>query len=217
VAGDDPVVGVGAGEPGVEVGLPAGGQGVAAGAQPVEQANGGANPLADHVELAVGGVGVAVALSESAQKVPDRVAVQQLFVVRVAVLGDGAGDPSFDPSEVLVAGGECAGGTGTLRKCSSGLLGGKSSSAAWFSGPAPVARSASTDLTTSRLSQFNAVAGRSMLASVSCRTWSSGRIAPVVSASSPRSCWCRRQRLQAPAVSRPVVPQPVHVFQKPRS
>ncbi len=84
--------------------MTAGGKGEPAAAQPVEQNDGGAHPLADHIELTVGGWGAAVALPEPSQHVPDRVAVQQLFVFGVAALVDGLGDPPLDPCELLVAG-----------------------------------------------------------------------------------------------------------------
>jgi hypothetical protein len=98
------------GEPGVEVGLPACGQCASAAAQPVEQADRRANSSADQVELAVGGVGTAVALPEPPEHVPDRVSVQQFLLVRLGVLVEGVGDPPFDPREVLVTGGQCCGG-----------------------------------------------------------------------------------------------------------
>lgn len=63
-------------EPGVEVGLPGCGECESAAAQPVEQADCGANSSADQVELGVGGVGTVVALPEPPEYVPDRVAVQ---------------------------------------------------------------------------------------------------------------------------------------------
>ena len=102
----------------------------------------------------------------------------------------------------------------TLRRCSTGLLDGRSSRAAWLSGRCPVARSASTDLTVLRLSQCNTVAGRSTVASVWCRTCSSGRIWPLVSARSSLSCWWRWQRRQTPAMRPPLAPQVGQVFQK---
>ena len=67
-------------------------------------------PLADHVELAVGGLGAAVALPDPPQLVPDRVAAQQLPVPRVGALGESLGDPSLEPGELLVAGGQDRGG-----------------------------------------------------------------------------------------------------------
>jgi len=86
--------------------------------------------LPDRVELAIGGSRVAVALPQPAQQVPGRVAVQQFFVVRAGVLADGLADPALDPGQLLVAGRQRCGGDQTARRCSMGLPGGRSSSAA---------------------------------------------------------------------------------------
>src|SRR5262249_33840762 len=66
VTGPEAGGGHAAGQPEVKVGLSAGGRGRVATSQPVEETDGGADVLADGVELPVGGLGVAVALSQPA-------------------------------------------------------------------------------------------------------------------------------------------------------
>ena len=88
----------------------AGGQGQAAGVQPVEQHDGGPDSLADRGELAVGRRRAVVALAQPAQQVPDRVAVQQFLIVTVTEVAKGGVDPVLEPGEVFIAGGQRAGG-----------------------------------------------------------------------------------------------------------
>ena len=76
--------GVIAGQPGVEVALPGGGQPEAAGGEPVQQRDGGPDVPLDGDGLAVGDVLAAGAAPEPAQGVPGRVAVQQLPLAGIA-------------------------------------------------------------------------------------------------------------------------------------
>ena len=76
--------GVVAGQPGVEVALPGGGQLEAAGGEPVQQRDGGPDVPLDGDGLAVGDVLAAGAAPEPAQGVPDGVAVQQLPLAVIA-------------------------------------------------------------------------------------------------------------------------------------
>ncbi len=70
-----------AGQPGVDVALPAGGQRHAAGGEPVQQRDGGLDVLLDADGLLVGGVHAAKPAAQAPQQVPDGVAVQQLLFV----------------------------------------------------------------------------------------------------------------------------------------
>ena len=74
--------------------------------QPIEQCDRGSDVLPDDDGLAVGGVGVACALSQPAQQVPDGVAAQQVLFIGVGAFGDGGVDPVFESDHVLVAGGQ---------------------------------------------------------------------------------------------------------------
>lgn len=104
------VGGLGAGEPGVEVWLSCGVQGEVVAGEPVQQCGGAANVLADGDELGVGDLAALGALAESAQQVPDGVAVQQVLLVGVVAACDGVGDPAFQPGHLFVAGRECPDG-----------------------------------------------------------------------------------------------------------
>jgi hypothetical protein len=173
--------------------------------------------LPDRVELAIGGGGAPVALPEPSQQVPGRVAVQQFLVVRAGVLADGLADQRSIRASCSSRAGSAAVATRTARRCSMGLPGVRSSSAAWLSGRCPAASSASTVRVAARLSQFSTVSGRPALARVSCSSRSSGRTCPPGPASSSPS-WRRSwQRRQIPASRRPLAPQAAQAFQKPGS
>ena len=87
--------GGGGGDPTVEVELGAGGQSELVGGEPVHERGGGVDVAAGEGGLVGGGVGVAGALTEPSQDVPDGVAVQHLFVVGVTASSDGSGGPGL--------------------------------------------------------------------------------------------------------------------------
>ena len=99
-----------AGQPGVEIALPGGGQVETAGGEPVQQRDGGPDVPLDGDGLAVGDVLAAGPAPDPAQGMPDGIAVQQLPFVVIVASGDGGRDPAFEADHVLVAGRQCAGG-----------------------------------------------------------------------------------------------------------
>ena len=98
--------GVIAGDPGVQVVLPAGGQGEVAGGEPVQQAGRGRDVPADADQLVVGGAGVPGPPAQAAQQVPDGVVVQHVLLAGVAAAVDRCGDPAFQPGHLLIAVGQ---------------------------------------------------------------------------------------------------------------
>ncbi len=73
------------------------------GCKPVEESDRGPNLLADDDVLGVRSLTAEGAVPQPPQQVPDGVAVQQVLLVGVGAVGDGAGDPPFEPDHVLVA------------------------------------------------------------------------------------------------------------------
>ena len=110
VPGIAAVAGLVAGQPCVEVCLAGVGQGAAAGAEPFEQRDGGADVAFHGDQLGVGGVSAVVALPQPVQQVPDGVAVQQLPLPGIVAFGEGACDPAFEAGQVFIAGRQGTGG-----------------------------------------------------------------------------------------------------------
>src|SRR6266699_704005 len=98
------------GRPLVEIALRAGGQREPACGQPGQECHGGGDVPAGDAGLVVGGVGAADPVTQPAEYVPGRVAVQDLLLLPVGPAGDGLRDPAFELDEVLVAGGQRSGG-----------------------------------------------------------------------------------------------------------
>ena len=98
------------GQPCFQVALVGRGQSETAGGEPVEQGDGGLDDPLGGDDLAAGGVSTVQPGAQPAGHLPDGVAVQQLLLVRVAPVGDGGGDPAFQPGELFIAGCQCAGG-----------------------------------------------------------------------------------------------------------
>src|SRR6266704_3869154 len=98
------------GRPLVEIALRAGGQREPACGQPVQECHGGGDVPAGDAGLAVGGVGAADPVTQPAQDVPGRVAVQDFLLLRIGPAGGGLRGPAFELDEVLVAGGQRSGG-----------------------------------------------------------------------------------------------------------
>lgn len=61
--------------------------------------------------------------AESAQHVPERVAVQQLFLIEVGPGRDSLADPAFELGEVFIAGGQCPGGNQDAAQVGQGFAG----------------------------------------------------------------------------------------------
>ena len=96
------VGGLRAGQPGLQVALPGGGQGQVAGGQPVQQRGSGVDVPLGGGDLVGGGVRAAEPGAQPAGHVPDGVAVQQLLLAGVGTLGDDPGGPAFQPGHLLV-------------------------------------------------------------------------------------------------------------------
>jgi hypothetical protein len=103
-------VGAVGGEPSVEVALPSRLQGEPVGGEPVEQLQRAAQVPHQVRGLDRGRLGAPVAAAKAAQHVPDRVAPQEVLLVGVVALPDGAGNRLLQPGHVFVADGQRAGG-----------------------------------------------------------------------------------------------------------
>jgi hypothetical protein len=110
VSGVAAVGGLFAGDPGVEVSLPGGGQREVVGGEPVEQREGALDVLFDDDGLTVGGGLIGQPVTEPPQQMPDGVAVQQLLLIGIGPVVDGAGDPVFQSGDVLVSRRQCSDG-----------------------------------------------------------------------------------------------------------
>ena len=203
------------GHPLVKVGLRAGGQRETACGQPVQECHGGGDVPAGDAGLVVGGVGAADPVAQPAQDVPGRVAVQDLLLLPVGPAGDGLRDPAFELDEVLVAGGQRSGGDQDAAQVRQWFARGQFVERGMGERRRPAASSVSMVCEVALESQARTAAGRSVVASVWCRTCSSGRTLPVPSASSSSSRWRRWQRRHAPAIRRPGLPQAGQVLKKP--
>ena len=99
-----------AGDPGVQIVLPARGQGEVAGGEPVQEGDRGPDVLADAGQLVVGGIGALGAAAEPSQQMPDGIPVQHVLLIRVVTAGGRGGDPALQPGHLLIAVGQRADG-----------------------------------------------------------------------------------------------------------
>ncbi len=125
VGGLVPVGGVLAGCPSIQVRLGAGCQGEILAGQPVQEVRSCGDVAAGVEGLQVGGMGAAQPLAESAQMVPDGVALQDPPLAGVCPGADGDGDPAFQLDQPLIAGGQRADGDQDAAQVSECLAGGE--------------------------------------------------------------------------------------------
>ena len=100
----------GPGQPLVELGLGAGGQGQPACGEPVQERRGGGDVVAHVLDLLAGGGPAVEAAAQAAQVMPGGVSAQGLPVPGIRLPGDGLADPAFQGCEALVPGRERARG-----------------------------------------------------------------------------------------------------------
>ncbi|HWG62811.1 MAG TPA: hypothetical protein VG253_13970 [Streptosporangiaceae bacterium] len=89
-------------QPSFEVTLAAGRECQVLGGEPVEQDHGGADALAHHRELLMGGVLAAGAAAQAAQKMPDGVAAQELPLTGIVAAGEYVVQEPFEAGHLLV-------------------------------------------------------------------------------------------------------------------
>jgi hypothetical protein len=95
VSGCATVAGHVAGQPGVEVTLLGVGEAALTRGEAIEQCDGRSDMTLDGDRLAVRGARAVVARAQSTQQMPYRVAVEQLSLLWVGAVLDGACDPAF--------------------------------------------------------------------------------------------------------------------------
>jgi hypothetical protein len=103
-------VAAGPGQPLVELGLGAGGQGQPACGEPVQERRSGGYVVAHVLDLLAGGGPAVEAAAQPAQVMPDGISAQGLPVPGIRLPGDGLAEPAFQGCEALVPGRERARG-----------------------------------------------------------------------------------------------------------